>query len=460
MNAVEARDLHFSYGDLQIFRGLSLDIPRGKVVAILGSSGSGKSTLLKLIGGQLRPSRGSITVGGRNVHQLSSDELYKLRLEMGMMFQTSGLFTDLSVYENIAFPIRENFDVPEDVVRRMVLMKLHAVGLRGARDMMPGDLSGGMARRVALARAVATDPKLLMYDEPFAGLDPISLNHIAVLIRELNASLGLTSIVVTYDVKEALGVCDYVYVICDGVVLGHGTPDQVARADDPYLKQFLNALPDGPVRFHFPGPELQEDLNLSAVLRDKAWRHAVVAPALARRLRAVVEEMAVVPAAARAVVLGARIDQEVILLRLERARDAGEEARPAGSGLVLHGRSEQGQPAAQAGEHAGALLVVERARAGALGAFVAQHLVGLGRQALLPLLLGELERLARRGHAQPGGQQRLPVLLQLLDGLHAGRRRRERAERRRRKCHKKSASFHAVLIGSLRCGLVVPADRS
>jgi phospholipid/cholesterol/gamma-HCH transport system ATP-binding protein len=181
-SVVEIKDLRFSYGDLQVLRGLSLHIPRGQVVAILGGSGSGKSTLLKIIGGQLKPSSGSVTVEGRNVHQLGADELYKLRLEMGMMFQTSGLFSDLSVYENVAFPIRENFDVPEALVRRLVLMKLHAVGLRGAHAMMPGDLSGGMTRRVALARAVATDPKLLMYDEPFAGLDPISLNQIVELI--------------------------------------------------------------------------------------------------------------------------------------------------------------------------------------------------------------------------------------------------------------------------------------
>jgi phospholipid/cholesterol/gamma-HCH transport system ATP-binding protein len=262
-NAVEVRDLAFSYGELQVFRGLSLDIPRGKVVAILGSSGSGKSTLLKLIGGQLQPARGTVTVEGRNVHRLSSDELYRLRLEMGMMFQTSGLFSDLTVYENIAFPIRENFGLPEALIRRMVLMKLHAVGLRGARDMMPADLSGGMARRVALARAVATDPKLMMYDEPFAGLDPISLNQIVELIRSLNEALGLTSIVVTYDVQEALKVAEYVYVINDGTVLGQGTPQAIAASSDPYLKQFVNALPDGPVRFHFPAAPVAEDLNLS-----------------------------------------------------------------------------------------------------------------------------------------------------------------------------------------------------
>jgi phospholipid/cholesterol/gamma-HCH transport system ATP-binding protein len=261
-NAVEIRELYFSFGDLEVLRGLSLDIPRGQVVAILGGSGSGKSTLLKLIGGQLAPARGSVTVEGRDVHQLSTQELYRMRLEMGMMFQTSGLFTDLSVYDNIAFPIRENFDLPEALVRRLVLMKLHAVGLRGAHAMMPGDLSGGMTRRVALARAIATDPKLMMYDEPFAGLDPISLNQIVALIRSLNQALGLTSIVVTYDVQEALKAADYVYVIGDGAILGKGTPKEVAESSDPYLSQFVNALPDGPVRFHFPGPSLEEDLRL------------------------------------------------------------------------------------------------------------------------------------------------------------------------------------------------------
>lgn len=261
-NVVQVRDLHFSYNDLEIFRGLTLDIPRGQVVAILGGSGVGKSTLLKLIGGQLRPSAGTITVTGADVHQLSAAELYRLRLGMGMMFQTSGLFTDLSVFDNVAFPIRENFAVPDEILHRVVLMKLHAVGLRGARDMMPNDLSGGMTRRVALARAIATDPKLMMYDEPFAGLDPISLNHIVHLVRETNEALGLTSIVVTYDVKEALKVADYVYVISDGQVIGRGTPREVTASESPYLKQFLNALPDGPVRFHFPGPPLEEDLRL------------------------------------------------------------------------------------------------------------------------------------------------------------------------------------------------------
>jgi phospholipid/cholesterol/gamma-HCH transport system ATP-binding protein len=260
---VEVKDLHFSYGEVPIFRGLSLSIERGKVIAILGASGCGKSTLLKLIGAQLRPAAGTIHVLGRNIHELDAEALYKLRLGMGMMFQASGLFTDLSVYDNMAFPIRENFDVPEETVRRLVLMKLNAVGLRGARDMRPGDLSGGMTRRVALARAVATDPTLMMYDEPFAGLDPISLSHIIELIRALNESLGLTSIVVTYDVQEALKVADYAYMICDGVILAQGTPKELMGSDDPYVQQFLNAEPDGPVRFHVPGPSLEADLKLA-----------------------------------------------------------------------------------------------------------------------------------------------------------------------------------------------------
>ena len=260
---VEVTDLHFSYGELAIFRGLSLRIPRGKVVAILGGSGSGKSTLLKLIGGQLDPAQGAVRVDGKAVHELGARALYALRRKMGMMFQSSGLFTDLSVYENIAFPIREHYDLPEELVRSLVLMKLDAVGLRGARDMMPADLSGGMTRRVALARAIATDPMLAMYDEPFAGLDPISLNVIATLIRKLNDALGLTSIVVTYDVSESLKLVDYIYVIADGRLMGEGTPEALLASTDPYLHQFLKALPDGPVRFHFPAPPLREQLRLS-----------------------------------------------------------------------------------------------------------------------------------------------------------------------------------------------------
>jgi len=260
---VEISDLHFRYGPIQIFRGLSLSIPRGKMVAILGGTGSGKSTLLKLIGGQLAPERGTVRVAGKVVHQLSTDELYELRRKMGMMFQVSGLFSDLSVLENIAFPLREHYDLPEELIRALVLMKLDAVGLRGARDMMPGDLSGGMTRRVALARAIATDPLLVMYDEPFAGLDPITLNVVAELIRKLNDALGTTSIIVTYDVSEALSLVDQLYVIADGRLVGEGTPADLLASEDPYLKQFLHALPDGPVRFHFPGRPLPEELGLA-----------------------------------------------------------------------------------------------------------------------------------------------------------------------------------------------------
>ena len=235
-------------------------------MAILGGSGSGKSTLLKLIGGQLAPERGWIRVDGKVVHKLASDELYALRRKMGMMFQSSGLFTDLSVYENLAFPIREHYDLPEELVRSLVLMKLDAVGLRGAHGMMPGDLSGGMTRRVALARAIVTDPLLVMYDEPFAGLDPISLNVIATLIRKLNDALGLTSIIVTYDVSESLKLVDYIYVIADGKLIGEGTPDELLASKDPYLEQFLKALPDGPVRFHVPARPLAEELKLTPSL--------------------------------------------------------------------------------------------------------------------------------------------------------------------------------------------------
>lgn len=261
-NVVEIRDLHFAYGENQVLRGLSLAVPRGKVVGILGTSGCGKSTLLKLIGGQLRPRRGTIHVDGQPVHELDGAPLYALRRKMGMMFQTSGLFTDLSVFENIAFPIREHTSLPEALVRSLVLMKLHAVGLRGAHALRVGDLSGGMTRRVALARAIAMDPMLTMYDEPFAGLDPISLNVIASLIRTLNDALGATSIVVTYDVHESLKVADYLYVISDGAVIGQGAPADLRASRDARIHQFLHMEPDGPVKFHYPAASLATELKL------------------------------------------------------------------------------------------------------------------------------------------------------------------------------------------------------
>jgi phospholipid/cholesterol/gamma-HCH transport system ATP-binding protein len=261
-NVVVVRDLHFAYNRQVLLRGLSLAVPRGKVVGILGTSGCGKSTLLKLIGGQLRPQRGTIHVDGEPVHELDGGPLYALRRKMGMMFQSSGLFTDLSVFENIAFPIREHTALPEDLIRSLVLMKLHAVGLRGAHALRVGDLSGGMTRRVALARAIAMDPMLTMYDEPFAGLDPISLNVIADLIRTLNDALGATSIIVTYDVHESLKVADYLYVISEGTVIGEGAPAELRESTDARIHQFLHMEPDGPVRFHYPAAPLAGELGL------------------------------------------------------------------------------------------------------------------------------------------------------------------------------------------------------
>jgi phospholipid/cholesterol/gamma-HCH transport system ATP-binding protein len=263
-NLIEVNDLHFSYGPLKVLKGINLAIPQGKVVGIMGPSGCGKSTLLRHIGGQLHPLQGSVKFMGQVVHQLSVDELYKMRLKMGMMFQVSGLFTDLSVYENLAFPLRENTDLPEEIIHDLVLMKLHAVGLRNARNLMPSDLSGGMERRVALARAIATDPPLVIYDEPFAGLDPISLNTIANLIRTLNKALGTTSIVVTYDLMASLKVVDYLYFIHNGVVAAQGTVDEMLNSQDPFVYQFLHAEPDGPIAFQFPSKPYAEDLNINA----------------------------------------------------------------------------------------------------------------------------------------------------------------------------------------------------
>jgi phospholipid/cholesterol/gamma-HCH transport system ATP-binding protein len=261
---VEVEDVRFAHGQRQVLKGIRLSIPRGKIVAILGASGCGKTTLLKLLGGQLSPSRGTVRVAGENVHELDSRALYDLRKKIGMMQQMGGLFSDLSVFENIAFPMREHTDLPERMIRDMVLMKLHAVGLRGAHELMPGELSGGMARRVALARAIALDPLLLMYDEPFAGLDPVSLNVIADLIRRLNDALGISSIVVTYDVAESLKVVDYVYFISDGIVAAEGPTADIVRSADPFVRQFVDGKPDGPVAFHYPGAPIAQALRMVA----------------------------------------------------------------------------------------------------------------------------------------------------------------------------------------------------
>ena len=261
---VEIRDLHFGFERKPVLKGISLAVPRGKVVAILGVSGCGKTTLLRHIGGMLKPLRGSVRVDGQVVHELNNAGLYAMRRKMGMMFQVSGLFSDLSVFDNIAYPMREHTDLPEDVIHDLVLMKLHAVGLRGAHALRTSELSGGMERRVALARAIALDPTLIMYDEPFAGLDPISLNTIANLIRQLNDALGLTSIVVTYDVSESLKVVDYVYFIHDGVVVAEGNAAEMVDSDDPFVRQFVHAKPDGPVAFQYPSRAYREELELGA----------------------------------------------------------------------------------------------------------------------------------------------------------------------------------------------------
>lgn len=261
-NIVEIRDLAFSYGAHEIFKSVSLTIPRGKVIGIMGASGSGKSTLLRLIGAQQRPSRGSVHVLGQNIHELDRNALYRMRRKMGMQFQQGGLFTDLSVFENIAFQMREKTQLPEDMINDLVLMKLNAVGLRGAAKLMPSECSGGMVRRVGLARAIALDPDLIMYDEPFAGLDPISLNTVASLIRRLNDALGLTSVVVTYDVSESLKIADYAYFLHDGVVVAEGPAAEMAGSADPFVHQFVHAEPDGPVAFQHPGQPFAEALGI------------------------------------------------------------------------------------------------------------------------------------------------------------------------------------------------------
>jgi len=260
---IEIEDLHFSFGEHVVFNGINLKIPRGKVVAVLGVGGSGKSTLLRLIGGQLKPQRGRIRVNGQVVHELDQKGLYELRRGMGLMFQAGGLFSDMSVYDNIAFPMRERTELPEELIHDLVLMKLHAVGLRGTTQLMPNELSGGMARRVALARAIALDPMLAMYDEPFAGLDPISLNVIARLIRRLNDALRVTSIVVTYDVSESLKVVDYAYLLHDGLVQAEGTAQELLASAAPFVVQFLHAQPTGPVAFHMKSAPYREDLGIA-----------------------------------------------------------------------------------------------------------------------------------------------------------------------------------------------------
>ena len=259
---VELRNLTFGYGDRVILDDISLSVPRGKVTALMGASGGGKTTILRLIGGQNRAQSGQLLFDGSDVTVMKQDQLYAARRRMGMLFQFGALFADLSVFENVAFPLREHTDLPESLIRDIVLMKLNAVGLRGARDLMPGEVSGGMARRIALARAIALDPELVMYDEPFSGLDPISLGTAARLIRELNDSMGLTSIFVSHEIEQTFAIADHVIILANGKIAVQGTPDEVRASADPLVYQYVHALPDGPVRFHYPGPTVQEDFSM------------------------------------------------------------------------------------------------------------------------------------------------------------------------------------------------------
>ena len=257
---VKIEDVTFGYGDRLILQNVSMKFGAGKVVAIMGGSGMGKTTLLKLIGGLLTPQGGRVEVTGETLDPSNQKRLYRIRRRMGMLFQFGALFTDLSVFDNVAFPMREQTDLDEETIRDLVLMKLNAVGLRGAAHLMPSEISGGMARRVALARAIALDPALIMYDEPFAGLDPISMGVIGQLIRKLNDALGATTILVTHDVQEALLIVDYVYFVSDGQIVAQGTPDEIRASEDPFVHQFVFGEADGPVHFHYPAPPFAQEL--------------------------------------------------------------------------------------------------------------------------------------------------------------------------------------------------------
>jgi phospholipid/cholesterol/gamma-HCH transport system ATP-binding protein len=259
-NLIEIRDLSYVIGERVIFDDISIDVPHGQITAIMGPSGTGKTTLLRIIGGQVRPDRGVVMVGGKDVCKLGRTELFELRKDMGMMFQSSALFTDLSVFENVAFPLRVHTDLAEDTIRDLVLMKLNAVGLRGARDLLPSQLSGGMSRRVALARAIALDPGLLMYDEPFTGQDPIAMGVLLSLIKSLNQALKTTSLLVSHDIHETVSIADKIYVIADGKIIGEGAPETLASHDSSRIQQFMTGSPDGPVPFHYPADDFLYDI--------------------------------------------------------------------------------------------------------------------------------------------------------------------------------------------------------
>ncbi len=259
---VEIRDLNFAYDKRPILKGINMDFPKGKLIAIMGLSGCGKTTILRHIGGVLKPSKGYVKVDGQVIHELDQDGLYNMRRKMGMLFQFGALFTDMSVFDNVAFQMREHTNLPEEIIRDMVMMKLRAVGLYGTQDFMPSELSGGMARRVALARTIALDPMLIMYDEPFAGLDPISLTVVGNLIRRLNDALGATSVVVTHDVQESLKIVDYVYFVSDGAIIAEGTADEIRASGEAFVRQFVYGEMDGPIPFHYPVGNYQQGLNL------------------------------------------------------------------------------------------------------------------------------------------------------------------------------------------------------
>ena len=257
---VQIRELQFSHGERLIYDGMNLDIPRGKITALMGPSGIGKTTLLRLIGGQIKPTHGQILFDGVNIPALGRADLYEIRKRMSMLFQSGALFSGMTVFENVAYPLREHTQLPEDLIHTLVLLKLESVGLRGAADLMPSQLSGGMARRAALARAIALDPELIMYDEPFTGQDPITMAVLVKLIRDLNKSLGITSVIVSHDVKEVMSIADYVYLVANHHVVAHGTPADLEREQDPQVVQFIQGLPDGPVPFRYPAPDLLQDL--------------------------------------------------------------------------------------------------------------------------------------------------------------------------------------------------------
>lgn len=259
-NFISIENISFSRGNRLIFDDFSLVAPRGKITAIMGPSGCGKTTLLKLIGGQLKPESGKVIFDSAVVNTMSRGDLYGMRTRIGMLFQSGALFSDMSIFENVAFPIRAHTSLNEEMIRDLVLMKLNAVGLRGARDLMPSQLSGGMARRAALARAIALDPDIIMYDEPFTGQDPIAMAVIVKLIRLLNDSVGLTSILVSHDVQEACSIADHLCILANGKLMGQGPPKELKEGNDPFIKQFLNGLPDGPVPFHYPALPLGKDL--------------------------------------------------------------------------------------------------------------------------------------------------------------------------------------------------------